>query len=78
MTGPELLTAYFLRHDTSMTRFAEEHGVDRVRLTRLLKNAREGKAFRVSVNFALEIEKATGGEVPVAAWASAVDEKGAA
>jgi hypothetical protein len=82
MSGPELLAAFFERHATNMTRFAEENGIDRVRLLRLLKSAREGKTVRVSVNFALELERATKGEVPVAAWASPAEstneEKGAA
>jgi hypothetical protein len=65
-----MLTAYFERHGTNMTRFAEEKGIDRIRLLRLLKSAREGKTVRMSVNFAVEIERATEGEVPVSAWAS--------
>lgn len=51
----------------SVTRFCSERSLDRVQVLRTLKGQR---GRRASVDFALSIERATGGDVPVALWAS--------
>jgi plasmid maintenance system antidote protein VapI len=57
--GGRQLRAYLKRVGQTVPEFAEAHGLDRIQVQRVLKGDRE----RISVDFALAIEKATDGTV---------------
>lgn len=62
--GAVELRRYLDGRGESVPRFCETHGLDRIQVQRMLLGQRE----RVSVDFALAIEKATDGVVTVASW----------
>lgn len=51
--------------DSSIPAWCERHGIDRYKVQKVL----HGKLRRIDVNFAMDVEKATGGAVPASAWA---------
>lgn len=57
------LAAYLARHQLSMAAFARLVGADRSRISRCVRGER-----RPGLRLALEIERATGGEVPASSW----------
>lgn len=64
--GARLLREHVAKLGTTVTRFCEDHGIDRF----VALPALNGKRKRVSVDFALAIERATDGAVPMASWAT--------
>ena len=64
--GARALLAHLRKKRLSITAFCEKHGLDRVQVQRAIKDERH----RYSVDFALSIERASGGRVRVAMWAS--------
>jgi hypothetical protein len=64
MLGPQLLTRFLARSKVSYPAFAEMVGADRARIHRCARGERGP-----SLALALEIEKATAGEVPASSWA---------
>lgn len=64
--GATLLQRYLQSRGISLYAFCRDNRLDRIALSRLLKGERK----RVSVDIALRVQRATGGAVPVASWAS--------
>lgn len=73
-TGPHvsegvLLTrAYLKRINSSIPKFCEDHGLDRLQVQRILN----GEQRRISVEFADAMERATEGRVGWRTWAAMV------
>lgn len=65
--GSVLLRQHIDSAGTSIPAFALAAGIDRTQLQRLIEGS---GAKRVTVNLASRIERATGGAVPVSAWAT--------
>jgi hypothetical protein len=64
--GARDLRAYMNRNGMNLPEFCEQHGLDRINVKRIL----DGERQRITVDFALAIERATGGEVRWKRWAS--------
>lgn len=64
--GAELLRAFLRRTGQSVPKFCEANDIDRI----LCQRAMNGDRKRISVDFALAIQRATGGDVPVDAWST--------
>jgi hypothetical protein len=64
--GARALREWLASQGISLFAFCERHSLDRVNT----QKAVNGERRRVSVDFALSIEKATGGAVPIELWAS--------
>jgi hypothetical protein len=64
--GARALVAYLRAKGLSISAFCEQNGLDRIQVQRAIKGARH----RYSVDFALSVERATGGRVRVAQWSS--------
>lgn len=64
--GSRTLRTWLDNHDLSVSAFCREHELDRIMVQRALKGDRR----RISVDFALRIERATSGAVPMALWSS--------
>lgn len=64
--GARLLREHLTRTGQSVPKFCEAHGLCRIRVQRALT----GERHRIAVDFALVIERATSGAVPMSAWAS--------
>ncbi len=60
----ELLTFIRESEHPSIPAFCEAKGLDRLKVARAIK----GEILRVDVDFALDVEEATGGAVPVERW----------
>ena len=65
--GSVLLRQHIDSTGTSIPAFALAAGIDRTQIQRLIEGS---GAKRVTVNLASRIERATGGAVPVSAWAT--------
>ena len=64
--GAKLLRAHITLSGLNIPDWCDKHGVERITLQRVVN----GDRLRISVDFALTIEKVTRGAVPVSAWAS--------
>lgn len=64
--GSRALRAYLRERDLSVSAFCREHDLDRIMVQRALNGDRK----RISVDFALRIERATDGAVAMALWSS--------
>jgi len=64
--GAKLLRAHITLSGLSIPDWCDKHAVPRITLQRVVN----GDRLRISVDFAIAVEKATGGAVPVRAWAS--------
>lgn len=64
--GARLLREFLAESKQSIPKFAEANGLCRIRVQRALN----GERHRIAVDFALAVERATGGAVPIGAWAS--------
>ena len=64
--GALKLRAYLDAHTQTIYAFCEATGLDRVQVQRVISGER---GQRITVAFASAIEHATGGEVPMSAWA---------
>lgn len=67
--GIQLLRDYIDKKNTTLTRFCEEHELDRFAVLRVM-NADGERDLRVSVNLAAAIARATKNKVPISAWES--------
>lgn len=67
--GAEDLRAYLDARSLSITRFCDEHELDRIEVQRHLRGLRD----RVSVDFAVSVRDATKGAVKVERWAHTAD-----
>lgn len=63
--GARLLRAYLKANRISVPKFCEDHGLDRIQVQRVLNGERWQ---RISVNFAMDIRKATGGRISLDKW----------
>lgn len=65
------LLAHIREHYGTIPKFAEAHGLDRIKVQKAI----HGKLTRIDVDFAVACFRATNGEVPVEDWilATAVD-----
>ena len=72
--GATLLREYLTSKKSSILAFCEQHKLSRHQIQRYLRGDRR----RMSVDFALRIQMATDGEVPVESWARPVMETVAA
>lgn len=63
--GAKLLRQYLDAQGLSIPAFADRHDFCRIQIQRAIKGERK----KISVDFALAIQRATGGAVPMAAWA---------
>lgn len=72
--GAEKLLAHIRDLGVSIPDFCEQHGLFRQKVEKAIK----GGLKRVDVDFALAIQRATGGAVLVADWETPGDEGGAA
>lgn len=67
VAGARALRTYLTKNGLSIQRFCAIHDLDRIAVQRTLKGER---SKRVTVNFALAIERATDGAVSCAMWAA--------
>jgi hypothetical protein len=65
--GVRALRSYLDTNGLSITAFCARNGLDRIQVLRVLN----GERRRISVDFALSIERATGGAVQTSLWSSA-------
>ncbi len=65
--GARALRAWLLRERLNLPKFSDITGIDRI----LLQRACNGERRRISVDFAVRVERATSGAVPAHLWESA-------
>lgn len=65
--GGVMLERWIRTHYGSIPAFCEAKGLERIQVQRAVNGERWK---RISVNFAIAIEDATGGAVPIRAWGS--------
>lgn len=63
--APKVLLAYIREHHGTVQAFADHAKLDRIKIQKALR----GQIERIDVDFALAVQKATKGKVPMAWWA---------
>ena len=61
-----MFQAYLARRHIKQTPFCEKKGLDRIQVQKAVK----GQRSRISLDFALDFHRATGGAVPYWAWST--------